>query len=155
VTFTTLLTHRLIPQLKQNKKSGVVILSSITWTFAAAPLLSVYAATKAYDAVLAKALHTELKSSGVDVIAISPHFVASAMSQIKNTTFTVLSPLQTAVDTFSKLGRFAEVTPSFSHGLIRTVMGLVPSQIAGPQILSSLKVTRAKMLKRKEGRKDQ
>eukprot|EP01103_Thecamoeba_quadrilineata_P018894 TRINITY_DN743_c0_g3_i1.p1 TRINITY_DN743_c0_g3~~TRINITY_DN743_c0_g3_i1.p1 ORF type:complete len:314 (-),score=62.20 TRINITY_DN743_c0_g3_i1:217-1158(-) len=155
VTFTTLLTHRLIPQLKQNKKSGIVILSSITWTFASAPLLAVYAATKAYDAVLAQALNTELKSSGVDVIAISPHFVASAMTQIKNASFTVASPVQTAVDTFTKLGRFAEVTPSFAHGLIRTVMGLVPSQISASQIHQSLRTTRTKMLKRKDARKDQ
>eukprot|EP01103_Thecamoeba_quadrilineata_P018893 TRINITY_DN743_c0_g2_i1.p1 TRINITY_DN743_c0_g2~~TRINITY_DN743_c0_g2_i1.p1 ORF type:complete len:319 (-),score=53.40 TRINITY_DN743_c0_g2_i1:120-1052(-) len=148
VTFTTLLTHSMIPHLKQNKKSGIVILSSITWTFPTAPLLSVYAATKAYDAVLGRSLHTELKSSGVDVIAISPAFVASSMSQITKTSFTVMSPLQTAVDSLAKLGRFAEVTPSFPHGLTRTVIGLIPYPIACSQIYSNLKATRAKMLRR-------
>jgi len=150
VTFTTLLTHRLIPHLKKNKKSGIVILSSLTWTFPSAPMLSVYGATKAYDAVLARSLHTELKSTGIDVIAVSPGFVVSTMSQFKRTSFTVTSPVQTAIDTFAKLGRFAEVTPSFPHGIIRAAIGLLPAPLAIYQIHADLRTSRAKMLKRNE-----
>jgi 17beta-estradiol 17-dehydrogenase / very-long-chain 3-oxoacyl-CoA reductase len=150
VTFTTLLTHRLIPHLKKNKKSGIIILSSVTWTFPSAPMLSVYAATKAYDAVLARALHTELKNTGIDVIAVSPGYVVSSMSQFKRTSFTVTSPMQTAIDTFSKLGQFGEITPSFPHALIRAAISLVPSGIATKQIHSGLRASRAKMLQRNE-----
>jgi len=146
ITFTTLLTHRLIPLLKQNPKSGIVFLSSVTWTFPAAPLLSVYGATKGYDAILGRSLHYELKRYGIDVISISPGFVASTMSGFKRTSFSVTSPRQTAQDTFAKLGRFVEISPSFPHGLQRLVVGLIPDSIAAKHIHTTLQQTRSKLL---------
>jgi len=146
ISFTSLLTHRLIPVLKQNPKSGIVILSSITWTFPAAPLLSVYGATKAYDAILGRSLHYELKRYGIDVISISPGFVASSMSGFKRTSFSVTSPQQTARDTFAKLGRFVEVSPSFSHGLLRRAINLVPESIAANHLHKTMQQTRARQL---------
>jgi len=146
ITFTTLLTHRLIRLLKQNPKSGIVILSSITWSFPAAPLLSVYGASKGYDAILGRSLHYELKRYGVDVISVSPAFVASSMSGFKKTSFLVTSPRQTARDTFAKLGRFVEITPSFPHGLQRLLTGLIPESLASNRIHTTLQDTRSRLL---------
>jgi len=146
ISFTSLLTHRLISLLKQNSNSGIVLLSSITWTFPAAPLLSVYGATKGYDALLGRSLHYELKRYGVDVISISPGFVVSSMSGFKRPSFLVTTPKQTARDTFAKLGRFVEVSPSFPHGLMRLAINLLPESVASNHLHSTMTNTRARLL---------
>jgi 17beta-estradiol 17-dehydrogenase / very-long-chain 3-oxoacyl-CoA reductase len=149
VVFHTKITRALIPHLKKNKRSAIVDLSSITQAFPTSPLLSVYAATKAYIATLSKAVHTELASQNVDVIAVSPAFVASAMSGFKKGSILVTLPNQTALDSLSKLGKYLEVTPSLVHALERLVVNLLPVSIVGPQIYKSMKDTREKLLKRK------
>src|SRR5262249_18382588 len=50
---------------------GVVLMSSMSGNFGSEQL-AVYAATKAFDLVFADALWAELRSSGVDVLAVQP-----------------------------------------------------------------------------------
>jgi len=149
ILFHTKITRTLIPYLKKNKRSAIVDLSSITAAFPTSPYLSVYAATKAYIATLSRAIHTELAPQNVDVIAVSPAFVASAMSGFKKGSLLVTLPNQTALDSLSKIGKYLEVTPSLVHAVERFAVSLVPASISGPQILKSMKSTRERLLKRK------
>jgi hypothetical protein len=66
-----LLAHALAPPMVQRGRGGIVLMSSLSGNIGSAQL-AVYAASKAFDRVLADALWVELRSHGVDVLAVQP-----------------------------------------------------------------------------------
>lgn len=69
------LTATVAPRLKQRGRGGIVLMSSMSG-FQGSALLATYAATKAFDTVLAEGLWYELAPHGVDVLGC----VAAAMA---------------------------------------------------------------------------
>ena len=65
------LTQALLPPMVARKRGGVILMSSLSGNFGSAQL-AVYAATKAFNLVLADALWVELRPLGVDVLAVQP-----------------------------------------------------------------------------------
>lgn len=86
-TFQVLLTSAVLPRLKEfarNRSPGqgkpiVVNVSSLTSQMAM-PLLSVYAATKAFEEHWTEGLGAELQPAGVGVLCLRPGLTVSAMS---------------------------------------------------------------------------
>jgi len=153
VTFTLLLTQAAIPILKKNNhgRSAIINLSSITAAFPSAPYLSVYGATKAFVQLWSKSLSTELAGSNVDNLAVSPAYVASAMSGFKKGSLIVTLPNATARDSLRKLGSYDEATPSLIHSVQRFLMADVcPPAIMNPFLSSQLAANRQKMLHKKK-----
>ena len=66
-----LLVRALAPPMVARGRGGIVLMSSMSGNFGSAQL-AVYAATKAFDLVLADALWFELRDHGVDVLAVQP-----------------------------------------------------------------------------------
>lgn len=54
-----------------NKRSGIILVSSL-FAYQGIPNFAAYAATKAYILTLGEALTAEMKSSGIDVLTLSP-----------------------------------------------------------------------------------
>ncbi len=69
------LVQRIAPKLKQRGRGGIVLMSSMSG-FQGGALLATYAATKAFDTVLAESLWVELAPHGLDVLCCA----AGAMS---------------------------------------------------------------------------
>jgi uncharacterized protein len=67
----TALTHVFLPRMKARGRGAIVIVSSAAG-YQPVPLAGTYGATKAFDLMLAEALWSENRGSGVDVIALSP-----------------------------------------------------------------------------------
>ncbi|SHL39285.1 SDR family NAD(P)-dependent oxidoreductase [Hymenobacter psychrotolerans] len=65
------LTHRLLPALRQQKKSFILNVSS-TAAYQAVPTLTLYAASKAFLLSFSRGLRYELRGSGVSVTCLSP-----------------------------------------------------------------------------------
>jgi uncharacterized protein len=63
-----LLTRYLCNSMIKNKRGGIVLMSSLAGT-QGSPKLATYAATKAFNAILAEGLWKELKRYGIDVTA--------------------------------------------------------------------------------------
>ena len=63
--------HALAPAMAARGRGGIVLMSSMSGNFGSEQL-AVYAATKAFDLVLADALWAELRPLGVDVLAVQP-----------------------------------------------------------------------------------
>jgi len=63
-----LLTRLLSSQMIQNKRGGILLMSSLAGA-QGSPRLASYAATKSFNAVLAEGLWKELKPHGIDVLA--------------------------------------------------------------------------------------
>ncbi|MCL2065871.1 MAG: SDR family NAD(P)-dependent oxidoreductase [Treponema sp.] len=62
-----LLVKLLSPHMIQNKRGGIVLMSSLAGV-QGSPRIAAYAATKAYNAILAEGLWKELKVHGIDVV---------------------------------------------------------------------------------------
>src|SRR5581483_11797061 len=90
------LVHALVPRLVARGRGGVLLVSSGS-AWRGSPLVSVYAATKAWNLILAESLWDELGPAGVDVMAMvpgsmrTPGWVAS-MPQPSLGTSTVMEP---------------------------------------------------------------
>jgi short-subunit dehydrogenase len=65
------LVHALLPAMVRRKRGGIVLMSSMAANFGATQL-TVYAATKAFDLILAESLWAEARVHGVDVLAVQP-----------------------------------------------------------------------------------
>jgi short-subunit dehydrogenase len=65
------LAHHLVPGMIARRRGGLVFMASLTGDMGA-PLIATYAATKAFNLVLAEGLWAELREYGVDVIASRP-----------------------------------------------------------------------------------
>lgn len=68
---TTLLIQVLIPELKKSDNAYILNVGSLA-AFSPLPGKSVYAASKAYVLYLTRAIHRELKSSGISVSGVFP-----------------------------------------------------------------------------------
>ncbi|HVN86046.1 MAG TPA: SDR family NAD(P)-dependent oxidoreductase [Candidatus Binatia bacterium] len=65
------LAHTLLGPMVARQRGGLILMSSLSGNFGSAQL-AIYAATKAFNLVLADALWVELRSHGVDVLAVQP-----------------------------------------------------------------------------------
>jgi short-subunit dehydrogenase len=89
VTSLVDLTHRLLPNLKQQSKSFVINVAS-TAAFQAGPKMAIYYATKAFVLSFSEALHEELKDLGIAVSTLCPGPTLSEFATEANMTDTKL-----------------------------------------------------------------
>lgn len=65
------LTWKFLPGMRERRRGGVIIISSIAGTIPT-PWFAVYSATKAFDLYFGEALYAECQGSGVDVLTVLP-----------------------------------------------------------------------------------
>lgn len=65
------LVHHFLPKLVARGRGGVILMSSLS-SMRGAPLVSGYAATKAWNLLLAESLWDEMRDQGVDVLGVLP-----------------------------------------------------------------------------------
>ena len=100
--------HALLPRLVARGRGGVVLLSSQS-AMRGTALSAGYAATKAWNLILAESLWYELRDTGVDVLAVlpgptrTPGFMAS-LPQTSLATANVMQPIEVAREALDALG---------------------------------------------------
>ena len=120
------LTHYYSKQFAQNKRGGIILLSSLV-AFQGVPFSANYAATKAYVQSLAEALAVELKPAGVDVLSAAPGPVNSGFGQRANMRMNMaLTPARIGVPILQALGRQSTVLPGFLTKFLIYSLRLVP-----------------------------
>ncbi|MEL6186055.1 MAG: SDR family NAD(P)-dependent oxidoreductase [Myxococcota bacterium] len=108
------LLHGLVPAMAARGRGGVVLFSSLV-AFQGVPRASTYAATKAFNQVLAEGLRLELGASGVEVLATAPGPVESGFGTRADMRMSgALSSEVVAEGTIRALGRRGTVRPGFS-----------------------------------------
>lgn len=101
-----LLLRTLLPAMRERGRGAVVLMSSLSG-LQEAPNISVYAATKAFNAILAEGLWSELRPHGVEVAACragampTPGYVRRFNRDVSG----MLSPDEAARQTLDALGR--------------------------------------------------
>ncbi|XP_063217999.1 very-long-chain 3-oxoacyl-CoA reductase isoform X2 [Bacillus rossius redtenbacheri] len=126
IVSVTNMTKLLLPNMQEEKK-GVVINVSSTSALIPSPLLSVYAASKAYVHKLSKDLATEYGRSGVLVQCLAPGYVATKMSKIKQSSWMAPSPEVYVQKALGTTGIQAVTTGYFPHSLLAGTVLLIES----------------------------
>ena len=106
------LAHHFLPPMVARRRGGLIVMSSASG-MQGGPLLSTYAASKAFGAVLAEGLWWEMRSSGVDVTACIAGAVSTpglARASRRSAPGTV-TPDAVAAAALAGLGRGPRVVP--------------------------------------------
>jgi short-subunit dehydrogenase len=116
VTVPLVAVRRALPALLARRRGGVVLLGSMSATRGTA-LVASYAATKAWNVILAESLWGELAGTGVTALAVlpgttrTPGWVGS-MPQAGLSTSHVMEPADVAREAFDVLGAQPSLIPS-------------------------------------------
>jgi short-subunit dehydrogenase len=133
-----LLSKFLSTQMIQNKRGGIVLMSSLAGA-QGSPKLAAYAATKAFNAVLAEGLWKELKPYGIDVIAccagaiLTPGYQQAEKSKSAPGTMTAE---KVAEQTLKALGKGPIVIPGGVNKIARFVLTRLLTRKAAIGIMS-------------------
>lgn len=133
-----LLTKLLSAPMIQNKRGGVILMSSLAGG-QGSPKLAAYAATKSFNAVLAEGLWKELKPHRVDVLAsVAGAILTPGYQQAEKTKKApgTLSAEAVAEKTLKALGRGPIVIPGATNKIGRFVLTRVLSRKAAISIMS-------------------
>lgn len=126
------LARHFLPLMAERRRGGMVIMSSLAGV-QGTPILSTYAATKAFGLVLAEGLWHEFGRSGVDVIASAAGAIADPnLAKVKTKRAPgTLSPERVARETLDALGRGPRVVPGGTNRFAAVLMGrLLPRRVA-------------------------
>ncbi|XP_076281751.1 inactive hydroxysteroid dehydrogenase-like protein 1 isoform X2 [Lasioglossum baleicum] len=140
---TTLMTRMLIGKMQKRGKGAIVNISSGS-ELQPLPLMTVYAATKAYVGSFTEAIRSEYSRFGLTVQHLTPFFVNTKMNAFSNKlqVSSILVPNATtyAKNAINTLGKLNTSTGYWAHGIqkiftlsapvhIRTKVGLFISQV--------------------------
>jgi uncharacterized protein len=116
---------------------GAIVLMSSLAGFQGSGYLSLYAATKAFNRILAESLWYEWKNSGVDIIACcagatgTPNYRSSNPEKTGFFTPRVLAPEEVAGECFRKLGKLPSFIPGRGNRIASFIMqNLLPRKTA-------------------------
>lgn len=84
VVALTRLTRAVLPRMLSARRGWILNVSSVV-AFQPAPLLTVYAATKAYVQSFSEGLHEELRGTGVVVTSLCPGLTKTEFQSVSNT----------------------------------------------------------------------
>jgi len=73
------LTHHFVAKMAARQRGGVLFMASLV-AFQGVPYIANYAATKAYDLILAESLAAEFQAYGIDVLSVNPGFTETELS---------------------------------------------------------------------------
>ena len=120
------LTHHYSRQFRQQKRGGIIFLSSLV-AFQGVPFSANYAASKAYKQSLAEALAIELKPFGIDVLAAAPGPVDSGFGQRANMNMgKAMKPSELSVPILKALGKQTNVIPGTLSKILVYSLRTVP-----------------------------
>jgi short-subunit dehydrogenase len=126
------LAHQLLPPMVARGRGGFVMMSSLS-SLQGSPGISTYAASKAFDAVLAEGLWAELRGTGVDVVTCLAGAIATpglaAAAATKSPPGTV-APEVVAEAALSGLGRGPRVVAGGLMKLSAALVSRLPRRVA-------------------------
>jgi short-subunit dehydrogenase len=130
------LTHHFSGQMLPRGRGGIVLMSSLS-AFQGSAFIANYAATKAFNILLAEGLWEEWRNSGIDVMACvagatsTPKYKASKPKQTGRFSDTTLEPEVVVRETLNALGKQPFVIPGGVNRLSSFIMRhILPRKVA-------------------------
>jgi len=140
-------TRAVLPGMVARRKGAIINMSS--FLAYSGPLLSVYAASKAFVMQWSQDMQLEYRDQGITVMCAAPYYVASNMSKIKKTSWTTPSPSTYSKSVLSQLGLVGVTAGFWSHDLITTGLGLL-GPFGSEKMMDMLRSIRARAIRKKE-----
>jgi len=140
-------TRAVLPGMVARNKGAVINMSS--FLAHSGPLLSVYAASKAFVMQFSKDIQLEYKDQGITVMCAAPYYVASNMSKIKKTSWTTPSPTTYSRSVLGQLGLVGVTAGFWSHDIITTAISLL-GPLGPEKMLEMLRDVRSRAIRKKE-----
>ncbi|KAI3452635.1 hypothetical protein Pfo_009299 [Paulownia fortunei] len=128
---TTWVTKTVITGMLEKRKGAIVnIGSGSSAVVSSYPLYTIYAATKAYVAMLSKSISLEYKQHGIDVQCQIPLLVATKMASIKKSSLFIPSPEAYSKASIRWIGQHDHIcVPYWPHALQACIMCLLPDPL--------------------------
>ena len=130
------LTYHFGRRMQAGGQGGIILMASLS-AFQGSAFISNYAATKAFNILLAEGLWEEWRRRGTDVLVCiagatrTPNYVASSPKQTGNFSEATLEPEQVVREALNALGRQPYVIPGRSNRVISFIMRhLLPRRLA-------------------------
>lgn len=126
-------TDRLSRPMVQRRRGGIVLTSSIA-ALQGSPGQAIYAASKAFDLILAESLWGELSAQGVDVMAFipgmvrTPNFERSGAVKGSNRLFAPVEPAAAVDEALAGLGKGPRAVPGRVWKAVAAASGFVPRE---------------------------
>jgi len=121
-----------------NKRGGIVLMSSLAGA-QGSPKLAAYAATKAFNAVLAEGLWKELKPRGVDVLGCCAGAISTPgyqQAEKSKSALGTLSANDAAERTLKALGKGPIIIPGAVNKLAKFILTRLLTKKAAIEIMS-------------------
>lgn len=131
VTAVLTMTDRLSRPMIRRGRGGIVLTSSMA-ALQGAPGQAVYAATKAFDLILAESLWGELQPHGVDVVGLipgmvrTPNFARSGAVSGEGALLRAVEPAEAVAVALGALGRQPSVVPGAAWKAVAAAGSLMP-----------------------------
>ncbi|RZC36166.1 glutaryl-CoA dehydrogenase, partial [Asbolus verrucosus] len=139
-----------LPAMAERRR-GVIVNVSSTAAQIPSPLLTVYAASKAYVQKFSEDLSSEYSKFGITVQCILPGYVATNMSKIRSSTWMAPSPITYVKEAIKTIGVLEQTTGYYPHallvGVIHTLNSLSP-RISKWLIIRTMENIRSRALRR-------
>lgn len=131
-----LLTHQLLPLLKEQKESFILNIASLA-AFGPMPYKTIYPASKAFVSSFSRGLNAELKGSNVSVsvsypggMATNPEIISRMENYSDFIKSTFLSPKKTAeISIAQTLNRKTIIVPGIANKVSRLFIRFIPENI--------------------------
>lgn len=123
----SILCHRFGRRLRERGRGGIVLMSSLS-ALQGNPLLAQYAATKAYNRILAEGLWEECRGAGVDVLAcvpgatLTPGYLAARGPKPAASFPPEMTPEAVVEEALAALGNRPSVIPGWANRLSAAFM---------------------------------
>ncbi|KAK5639085.1 hypothetical protein RI129_011577 [Pyrocoelia pectoralis] len=139
-----------MPNMVERRKGVVINISSIS-AYVSSPLLTVYAASKAYIEKFSEDLSTEYADMGIVVQCVSPGYVATNMSKIRNPTWMAPNPKTFVKYALETVGIQESTTGYFPHTALVTVtkfLGKISTKWERRIVINTMKNIRGRALRK-------
>jgi len=140
-------TRAILPSMVSRGKGAVINMSS--FSAFSGPLLSVYAASKAFVIQWSADMEMEYSSKGITIMCACPYYVVSNMSKIRKANWSTPTPTVYSKSLLSQLGCVSFTTGFWAHDLMHFAISVI-GPLAPIVTLKMLKSVRARALKKKE-----
>jgi short-subunit dehydrogenase len=128
----------LVPAMLERRRGAVVLMSSLAG-MQGSPRIATYAASKAFNTILAEGLWGELRQHGIDVLTTcagairTPNYAETAVHEAPGT----LDPTDVAEQTLAALGRGPRVVPGLLNRLASFLTGRVLTRRAAVRLMAA------------------
>lgn len=122
----TILSRLVLPGMRERRRGAIVNLGSGSGLLPSCPLLSVYAASKAYINHFSKSMYDEFAGSGVTIQDQAPFFVSTKLSKIRRARLDAPSPQTWARAAVRVIGRGSDITPYWYHAIMLAAIRTLP-----------------------------